>query len=165
MNFYQVNQRKIKTFEREFNEGYLCSPSGNREGWQLMKELRTGDILFNYNSTCRPSGAVLGISQVTNIGQHKGTASQTAALPGTQCIEYSGRHLSEMTFSEKDRAHYRQKYPSYLEVHTVPLHGGNLGKLLSRTPQAYLVPISDVDARKFLHKWKIDIEGLAPSRP
>jgi hypothetical protein len=160
MNFYQINQRKRKTFEREFNEGYLCSPSGNRGGWRLMKELQTGDTLFNYNSTWRPSGAVLGISQVTSIGQHKGMASQTAVLPGTQCIEYCGRHLSEMTFSQKDRAHYRQNYPSYFEVHAVPLLRKNLGKLLPKTPQEYLVRIDGALARSFLQNGDVRLEDL-----
>jgi hypothetical protein len=109
---------------------------------------------------------VLGISQVTNIGQHKGTAPQTVrVIPGTQCLQYFGRHLSEDDFSPEDRAHYRQKYPSYFEVHTVPLHRGNLGKLLSRTPLVYLVQISDAEARNFLHKWEIRIGELAASRP
>jgi hypothetical protein len=157
MGFYQVNQRR--TFAREFKAGYLCSPSGNRAGWQLMTDLRSGDILFNYNSTC---GAVLGISRVTNIGQHKGTASQTArVISGTQCIQYFGRHLSEDDFSPKDREHYRQNYPSYFEVHTVPLRRANLGKLLlPRTPIAYLVPISNAVAGRFLQQWDIRLEDL-----
>jgi predicted outer membrane repeat protein len=122
-----------------------------------MKALRSGDILFNYNSTCAGGGAVLGISRVTNIGQHKGTASQTArVISGTECIQYSGRHLSEDDFSPEEREHYRQNYPSYFEVHTVSLHRANLGKLLSKTPQVYLVPISNAEARSFLQKWGLE---------
>ena len=156
MNFYQVNQRQRKTFEREFNEGYLCSPSGNWGGWPLMMALRSGDILFHYNSRRQ---AVLGISRVTNIGQHKGTSSQTAVLTGTQCIKYSGRHLSEDYFSPKRREHFRQNYPSYFEVHTVRLHGhgkANLGKSLTTPRQVYLVSISDAEARSFLKKWGLE---------
>ena len=68
-----------------------------------MKKLERGDILFHYNSTC---GAVLGVSRVISIGQHKGLASETANLiRGTQCIQYSGKHLSEddLTSSQKAR--------------------------------------------------------------
>jgi predicted outer membrane repeat protein len=159
MRFYQVNQRR--TFKREFNGGYLCSPSGNWGNWPLMKELRTGDILFNYNSTCAGGGAVLGISWVTNIGEHKGAASHTAVISGTQCIQYSGRHLSEDDFSPKDREHYRRTYPRYFEVHTVPLRSANLGRLLPKTPRRYLVPISDPAARSFLQKCDIRLEDLS----
>jgi hypothetical protein len=123
-----------------------------------MKALQAGDILFHYNSKCR---AVLGISRVTNIGQHKGAASQTAhVIPDTQCIQYSGRHLSEEDFSPRLREHYRQKYSGYFEVHTVPLRMANLGKLLPLTPQVYLVPISDEVAQSFLQKGDIRLEGL-----
>ena len=84
-----------------------------------MKELQSGDILFHYNST---RGAVLGISRVIDIGQHKGGASRTACvIPGTQCIQYTGRHLSEDDFSVTEREHYRRLYSSYLEVHTAAL--------------------------------------------
>jgi hypothetical protein len=156
MNFYQVNQNR--TFEREFNAGYLCSPNGKWAGWPLMMALQTGDILFHYNSK---RGAVLGISRVTNIGQHKGTASQTArVIQDTQCIQYSGRHLSEGDFSPRLREHYRQKYSGYFEVHTAPLRMADLGKLLPLTPQAYLVPISTEVARSFLQKGDIRIEDL-----
>ncbi len=155
MSFYQVNQRR--TFKREFTGGYLCAPSGNRGGWQIMKMLRNGDILFNYNSTCAGGGAVLGISRVTNIGQHKGTASRTAhVISGTECIQYSGHHLSEDDFSLKEREHYRQRYPSYFEVHTVSLHKANLGKLLPKTPRVYLVQIRNAEALHFLRKWGLE---------
>jgi hypothetical protein len=100
MNFYQVNQRKRSTFEHEFKEGYLCSPSGNREGWRLMKELRAGAILFNYNSTCRPRGAVLGISKVTNIGRMftrpKGTRRRRCQMTNfidCGCVVPQSEHL------------------------------------------------------------------------
>src|ERR1017187_176267 len=69
MNFIQVNQRS--TFEREFRSGYLCCPEGTFAGWQYMTALQIGDIIFHYNS---PQQAVLAISLVSRIGQHKGTA-------------------------------------------------------------------------------------------
>jgi hypothetical protein len=123
-----------------------------------MKTLQIGDILFHYNSSC---GAVLGISRVTRIGRHKGIASQTArVIPDTQCIQYSGRHLSEEDFCPKLREHYRQKYSGYFEVHTVPLRMANLGKLLPMTPQVYLVPISNEVAQSFLQKRGIRLEDL-----
>jgi hypothetical protein len=156
MRFYQVNQNR--TFEREFKEGYLCSPNGNWGGWPLMKTLQPGDILFHYNSKC---GAVLGISRVANIGQHKGTASRTArVIADTQCIQYSGRHLSEDDFTPRLREHYQQKYSGYLEVHTVPLRKANLGKLLPQTPLVYLVPISHDVARSFLQQTDIPLDDL-----
>jgi hypothetical protein len=156
MKFYQVNQDR--TFEREFEGRYLCSPNGSWGGWRLMQELQSGDILFHYNST---HGAVLGISRVIDIGQHKGVSSRTACvIQGTQCIQYTGWHLSEDDFSVTDREHYRQKYSSYLEVHTVPLHKENLGQLLLRTPQKYLVRISDREARRLLEKWGIRLDSL-----
>jgi hypothetical protein len=156
MRFYQVNQNQ--TFEREFEAGYLCSPDGRWAGWPLMKALQPGDVLFHYNSKCR---AVLGISRVAIIGQHKGAASQTArVIPDTQCIQYSGRHLSEEDFSPRLREHYRQKYSGYLEVHTVALRMANLGKLLPLTPQVYLVPVSKEVARSFLQKADIRIDDV-----
>lgn len=156
MSFYQVNQNR--TFEREFKAGYLCSPNGKWAGWPLMKALQPGDILFHYNSKCR---AVLGVSRVANIGQHKGTASQTArVIPDTQCIQYSGRHLSEEDFSPRLREHYRQKYSGYLEVHAVALRMANLGKLLPLTPQVYVLPISSEVAQRFLQKRHIRLGDL-----
>lgn len=158
MNFYQVNQRR--TFEREFKGGYLCSPSGRRKGWLFMKTLQLGDVLFNYNST--PRGAVLGISKVTGIGRHKGPLSDAAKpIPDTQCLEYSGRHLSEADFSRKDREHYRQRYSNYLEVHTVPLLERNLGKLLIRSPLDYLVSVDRDLALCFLKGLHIRLEDLS----
>ncbi len=146
MAFYQVNQRM--TFEREFRGGYLCAPAGKRGGWPLMKELRTGDVLFHYNS---PSGSVLGISRVSHLGPHKGSEWDAShVLPGTQCIEYVGRHLSEDDFTPEDRQKYRQNYPRYFEVHTIPIRRANMGKLLSRTPMAYLVQINVPAAERFL---------------
>ena len=156
MNFYQVNQKR--TFEREFTAGYLCSPNDKWGGWPLMQVLQSGDILFHYNSPC---GAVLGISRVIDIGQHKGVASKTAyVIPNTQCIQFTGRHLSEDDFSPKEREHYRQKYASYFEVHTVPLRKENLGKLLPQTPQRYLIRISDGEARRFLDERRIRLDDL-----
>jgi len=81
-------------------------------------------------------------------------------IPGAQCIQYSGRHLSEEDFSPELREHYRQKYSGYLEVHTIPLRTTNLGKLLPRTPQVYLVPISNEAALSFLQKGDILLDDL-----
>lgn len=160
MNFYQVNQRT--TFEREFTRGYLCSPSGDWGGWPLMKKLQTGDILFHYCSVARgPSGrgAVLGISRIIDIGKHKGIASQNvAAILGTQCIRYTGRHLSEQDFEPTLREHYNSRYPDCLEVHTAPLRRLNLRKLSDATPQAYLFQVRDEVAERFLQENGIQLE-------
>ncbi len=111
MKYYQVNQRE--TFAREFGQGYLCCPEGNWGGWPLMKELRTGDAVFHYNST---RGAVLGISRVVDIGHHKGLSSGVSVINGTQCIRYRGHHLSEGEFSDERRRHLRKQYPTHYEV-------------------------------------------------
>jgi hypothetical protein len=157
MNFYQVNQNT--TFERELRGGYLCCPNDRWGGWPLMKQLRRGDILFHYNSTHR---AILGISKVIDIGQHKGTASNAVhIIPGTQCIQYTGKHLSENDLGLKQKEHNKYKgYTSYLEVHTIPILKKNLGKLLSQTPQVYLVKIKDEEARCFFKEWGIALDDL-----
>lgn len=122
-----------------------------------MKTLKKGDILFHYNST---RGAVLGISRVIEIGQHKGSAPEIAnVIQGTQCIQYSGKHLSEddLTLKQKER---NERYLSYLEVHTVQLRKGNMGKLLAHTPQVYLLRISDKEAQRFIQAQGIRHEDL-----
>ena len=133
MKYYQINQRE--TFAREFSQGYLCCPEGNWGGWPLMKELRTGDVVFHYDSSL---SAVVGISRIADIGHHKGLSSDVSVIAGTQCIGYRGRHLSEAQFSEHRRRHLRQAYPTYYEVHTTPILKKKLGKLVSRTPHVYL---------------------------
>jgi hypothetical protein len=162
MSFYQVNQRT--TFEREFSGCYLCAPNGSMGGWPLMKELKGGDILFHYCSVARgPSGrgAILGISLVVNIGQHRGTARNVVAvIPGTQCIKYAGQHLSEADFTPILREHCRENYASYFEVHTAPLRKLCLRKLLSRSPQVYLFRIIDELAQSFLRENNIVIDQL-----
>jgi hypothetical protein len=156
MNFYQVNQKK--TFDREFTNEYLCSPIGSWGGWPLMPGLQAGDILFHYNSR---AGVVVGISRVAKIGKHKGLLPQVAhVLRGTQCIQYSGRHLSEADFNSIERQHYGQKYPSYFEVRTQRLRRANLGKLLKRSPQTYLVKLSAHEAQSFLNHSQIRLDSL-----
>lgn len=154
MNFYQVNQNM--SFEREFKNGYLCCPNARYAGWPLMKKLEKGDILFHYNSTC---GEVLGISRVIEIGQHKGTSLKSERIRGTQCIEYSGEHLSEDDLSLEQREK-NQVYATYLEVHTVPLLRGNWRKLLLRSPQVYLVQIDNEKALRFIEERKIRLDDL-----
>jgi len=155
VNFFQVNQRS--TFKREFRSGYLCCPDGPYGGWQRMKALQIGYLIFHYNSVRQ---AVLGISRVIAIGQHKGaTAHSAAQLPGTQCLSYEGPHLSEDDFAPQKRLHYR-KYPMCLEVHTIPCIEGKLPKLLRRVPQAYLVPVPDREALNFLNENKIILDQL-----
>ena len=142
MKYYQVSQRE--TFAREFAQGYLCCPEGNRGGWPLMRELRTGDVVFHYNS---PSRAVLGISRIVNIGHHKGTAtSDVSVVDGTQCILYHGRHLSEADFGDRRG----RAYPTNYEVHAARILKQDLGKLLVRTPQVYLLSIDKAVAESFL---------------
>jgi hypothetical protein len=154
MKFYQVNQKG--TFEREFNGEYICCPNGNAGNWPLMKDLRKGDILFHYNST---RGAVLGISRVIDIGQHKGVASKNPfVIPGTQCIQYLGVHLSDPDLTSSQRENNRKRYPSYLEVHTAQLYKKNLGKLLPISHQAYLEWIGDTAARSFLADRRIRLD-------
>lgn len=122
-----------------------------------MKELTTGDILFHYNSR---RGAVLGISRVVHIGQHKGGASKAAkVIPGTQCIFYSGRHLSYDDLTLKQQEGHK-KYSGFLEVHTVPLLKRNLGKLLHNSPQVYLLRIPDGEARDFIKNRSISLDDL-----
>lgn len=156
MKFYQVNQKN--TFEREFNAEYLCCPNGVWGGWPLMKELRNGDILFHYNSICR---AVLGISRVTDMDHHKGVASEPAfVIPGTQCIQYDGRHMSESDFPVGEQKKIRENYSSFLEVHTVRFYKKNLGRLLRRSRQVYLDSIHDGEARNFLAAAGIRLDTL-----
>ena len=146
MKYYQGNQNE--TFDREFAQGYLCCPEGNWGGWPLMRELRRGDVVFHYNSS---SGAVLGISRIVGIGHHKGAATlSSSVIEGSQCIRYLGQHLSEADFDDRRRQHMRQKYPTYNEVHTAPILRKNLGKLLERTPQVYLLSIDERVAERFL---------------
>jgi hypothetical protein len=124
MRFYQVNQNT--TFDREFGGGYLCAPDGPY--WTAMKELQRGDILFHYRSSAQ---SVRGISRVTYIGHHKGPYAPTArVLPITQCIQYTGAHLSEESCGEARRSDLRRKYATYLEVHTSPLRQGDFGKVI-----------------------------------
>lgn len=146
MNYYQVNQNE--TFTHEFRQGYLCCPEGSRGGWPLMRDLRAGDVLFHYNSS---RGAVLGISRVVKIGRHKGTASShVSVIDGTECIQYRGKHLSEAEFDYNRRRHLAEKYPTYYEVHAERILERNLGKLLDRTPQVYLLAIDKAVAERFL---------------
>lgn len=156
MEFYQVNQKN--SFEREFKAEYLCCPDGKYGGWPIMKELRKGDVLFHYNSTRR---AILGISRVTDIHQHKGVASERAfVIPGTQCIQYDGKHLSEADLTMKQQVDYRKNYGGYLEVHTVCVYEKNLGRLLPRSRQVYLDRIGDAEARNFLATAGIRLDTL-----
>ena len=104
--------------------------------------------MFHYNSL---SGAVLGISRIVNIGHHKGVATSTVSvIEGTQCIRYQGQHLSEADFDHHRRQHLREAYPTYNEVHTAPILKKKLGKLLVRTPRAYLLSIDEGVAKRFL---------------
>lgn len=122
-----------------------------------MKKLKKGDILFHYNSKC---GAILGVSWVAEVSQHKGTASEISnVVPGTQCIQYYGTHLSEDDMSLEERMHY-QRYDSFLEVHAFPIDRGNFGKLRARSPQRYLLPIDDAEARNFIERSRIHLDEL-----
>ena len=128
-----------------------------RGGWPLMLRLQPGDIVFHYNSHAE---AVLGISRVVNIGQHKGSAtSNPSEIAGTRCIRYHGEHLSKDHFSAPRRRYLREKYPTYYEVHTDPLLEGRLGKLLARTPQAYLLSIDSTIAERFLIANAVELRG------
>ncbi len=157
MSFYQVNQRS--TFKREFWGGYLCCPEGPYGGWPYMMALRSGDVIFHYNS---PRQAVLGISRVIPPGQHKGAAADSVTQrPGTQCILYEAHHLSEDDFTPREVSHYR-RYPRCLEVHTIPCVERKLPKLLRSVPQAYLVLIPDREAVNYLNENKISLDQLQP---
>jgi hypothetical protein len=156
VNFYQVNQ--YKTFKLEFGGGYLCCPDGPFGGWQLMRQLQVGDILFHYNSRNRE---VLGISKVIEIGKHKGSwAAAARVIPGTPCIRYVGRHMSESAFSKKRALEMRKRWADYLEVHAAPKKQGNFGKLLSEVPQRYLIELETGMGYDFLAKHGISFAAL-----
>lgn len=152
MAYYQVNQRD--TFDQEFSGHYLCCPAAGYGGWPLMRELRAGDIVFHYSSKYQ---AVLGISRIVAIGEHKGKSKSHSVIEGTQCIRYDGRHLSEAAFDQTRRDKLRNNYPAYYEVHTEQIVPRKLSRLLTRTPQAYLVPIDDELAQQFLVKNQVTL--------
>jgi len=156
MRFYEVNQRK--TFKREFWSGYLCCPEGPYGGWPYMMDLQDGDIIFHYSSRRQ---AVLGISRLAPIGQHKGAAADAAQRPGTQCISFEGPHLSKDDFTLEETSHH-QNYRGCLEVHTIPCMERKLPKLLRSVPQAYLVLIPDREALSYLNENQISLDQLQP---
>lgn len=126
-----------------------------------MKGLQIGDTIFHYNSTRR---AVLGISLVIQIGQHKGAASDSATQrPGTQYTSYEGHHLSEDYFTPDEVSRYR-RYRRCLEVHTIRCMERKLPKLpRSCVPlQACLVPIPNREALNYLSENNISLDQLQP---